>query len=47
MTKYERNDKLIKVLKKDETNYFNEVNDSKVFGKYKKTSWQRFEEMIE
>ena len=47
MTKYERNDKLIKVLKKDEINYFNEVNDSKVFEKYKKTSWQTFEEMIE
>ena len=47
MTKYERNDKLIKVLKKDKPNYFNEVNGSKVFEKYKKTSWQTSEEMIE
>ncbi|EER68276.1 hypothetical protein GEMHA0001_1694 [Gemella haemolysans ATCC 10379] len=38
MTKYKRNDKLIKVLKKDKINHFNEVNASKVFKKYKKTS---------
>ena len=36
LTKYKRNDKLIKVLKKDELSYFNEVNGSKVFEKYKK-----------
>ena len=35
MTKYKRNDRLIKVLKKDKLNYFSEVNDSKVFEKYK------------
>ena len=38
LTKYKRNDKLIKVLKKDKLNYFNEVNGSKVFKKYKETS---------
>ena len=38
LTKYKRNDKLIKVLKKDKINYFNEVNGSKGFEKYKETS---------
>ena len=38
LTKYKRNDKLIKVLKKDKINHFKEVNGSKVFEKYKKTS---------
>ena len=38
LTRYKRNDRLIKVLKKDKLNYFNEVNGSKVFEKYKETS---------
>ena len=36
LTKYKRNDKLIKVLKKDKINYFNEVNGSKVLKNIKK-----------
>ena len=38
LTKYKRNDRLIKVLKKDKINYFNEANGSKVFKNIKKTS---------